>query len=310
MHFRDLLSIKFKPKRVLGVTPVSGKLKELKMRKLGLIIICLSLINGCAVKLVYNQLDWLIPWYLSDYLELTNDQEAFFEARLAHYLEWHRKDQLPRYADFLNRVSDNIETGLSLEDIASYQTEMEGFSNSLMLKITPDMLALFEQASDQQLQALYKKFEADNENYRKQYVEDSATQQRKRRVKEVTGHIERWTGNLSKEQEAILNAWGEQYVLMGAEFLEGRKAWQEEFKAILAIRADQAAYQARFKALLSSTGFGRTTAFEKKLEQNKALLSQLYSDIDKSLSDTQRRNTAKRMRKFAKDFQTLAAEGN
>lgn len=280
------------------------------MRKLGLIIICLSLINGCAVKLVYNQLDWLIPWYLSDYMELTNDQEAFFEARLARYLEWHRKDQLPMYADFLNRVADNIEAGLSLEQIAGYQAEMASFSNTLMIQITPDMLSLFEQASDKQLQALYEKFEADNEDYRKQFIDDTPAQQRKRRVKEVTGYIERWTGNLTKEQEAILTAWSEEYVLMGEEFLAGRKAWQEEFKAILAIRADEAAYQARFKGLLSSTGFGRTPAFEKKLEQNKTLLSQLYSDIDKSLSDTQRRNTAKRMRKFAKDFQVLAAEGN
>ena len=36
-------------------------------------------IAGCGPRLVYPHLDWLIPWYVSDYISLDSDQKNMLE---------------------------------------------------------------------------------------------------------------------------------------------------------------------------------------------------------------------------------------
>ena len=55
------------------------KTSHQQWRRAVAILVLVGMTSGCAVKLVYNQLDWLIPWYLSDYLDMNGEQDDFFD---------------------------------------------------------------------------------------------------------------------------------------------------------------------------------------------------------------------------------------
>lgn len=266
------------------------------------------LISGCAVKFVYNQLDWAIPWYLDDYMSLNGSQEDVFEARLNDYLKWHRQTQLPEYAVFLEKVADDLESGMTEAGIHHIQERTRELGRTLMTRLAPDMVALFQGATDDQVKELFAKFAENNEEYREEYIEASEKQQRKKRAKETEGYIERWTGRLNSQQKELIREGTDNYALMGQEFLDARLAWQREFRRILAFRDDKQAFEKALTTLLLAEDFGQTDAFQRKFAHNQALLESMYFRLDKTLSERQRERAVKKLRSYAEDFQELARE--
>ena len=271
-------------------------------------LLCGLLLAGCAVRFVYNQLDWLVPWYLEDYIELEGPQEKLFEARLEAYLAWHRQEQLPIYADFLESVADAAEQGLTEADIASIQARTQSLAQTLIDKLEPDMMDLFAMASDKQVQSLFKKFASDNEQYRKDVLEVSVDKQRRQRGKEAQHYVERWTGSLDKQQRQLIDDWSQSYEIMGEELFETQLAWQGEFHRILDLRHDKPVYEKAFRALLDNPEFGRSAALQQKLDQNERAVVQLYLQLDQSLTKSQRQHMVKKLRSYAEDFRALARQ--
>lgn len=271
--------------------------------------VCVVLMTtGCAVKLMYNQLDWLIPWYVSDYISFTGKQKTFFQQRLAEHLEWHRNEQLPDYAALLERIATELEHGLDGEAIAAYQTEVERIADVIIARVTPDVVALFKDASDEQIEQLFTQFEDDNKEYRERFIERSEERVREARARSVIKGIQRWTGRLDSDQRARIEQWSKTYPSMVEEFLAARVAWQQALRDALQQRDDPVQFSSRITHILTTPGFGRNAAFEEKFARNQALLTVLYNDIHGSLSAAQKGRAIETLRSYAKDFRELAAD--
>lgn len=285
--------------------PKNAKTAIFKCSLLGVLL----LISGCAVKFVYNQLDWAIPWYLDDYMSLNGSQEEVFEKRLRDYLVWHRSTQLPQYGAFLEQVADDLETGMTAEGIRRIQERTRKLGGVLIERLVPDMVDLFQHATDEQVAELFEKFREDNQEYREQYIEATEKEQRKRRAGEIEAYVERWTGRLNSDQKELIREGTEQYTLMGQEFLDTRLAWQQEFQRILGFRQDKQAFEKALTELLLAEDFGQSGEFQRKFDSNQALLESLYLRLDKNLSKGQRRKAVEKLRSYAEDFHELAREG-
>ena len=277
-------------------------------RRVVAILLLIGMTSGCAVKLVYNQLDWLIPWYLSDYLDMNGEQDAFFDKRLQRYLVWHRKSQLPEYAALLRSVADDVNDGLNEQEIRRFQGETERLAGVLMERLAPDVVAVFADASDEQLTQLYEALDKDGERYRKRYVKQTLQQQQEDQVEDVIETIERWTGSLNNEQEHLVSQWGEQYQPMGDELYQAGLKWRAEFKQTLEGREESALYSPRLTSLLTTPDFGWSDAFQVKMLENKQSLSRLYFALDKTFSKKQRKRIVNTLRDYAEDFEQLAKE--
>ena len=96
------------------------------------VVLAALLQTGCALKFMYNQLDWLIPWYVDDYISFDPAQEVLFDARLEQYLRWHRQEQLPQYADFFESVADAMADRLSAAEMESFERQARAFSKQLL----------------------------------------------------------------------------------------------------------------------------------------------------------------------------------
>lgn len=280
------------------------------LQRISLVLLLSVAVTGCGVRFVYNQLDWLIPWYLDDYIELESTQKAQFQKRLQAYLAWHRQEQLPQYAAFLHQVADQAASGLTVDDIGKIEQQTEVFAQALIDRMLTDLIDLLATASDAQIAQLFERLEKDNAAYRKEYIDVSPQQQRKARFKEVIKYAERWTGRLSDDQVAQISEWAEQFELMGPEIEASRLAWQQEFKRILLLRRDRVAYEAAFRDLIRNPKFGRSTELQKKLEHNSQLVLQLYLALDKSLSASQRKHMVEKLHSYADDFLILAQQKN
>lgn len=87
------------------------------------IVVLLFLLSGCAGKLAYNNADFIISWYLSDYIEFTAEQEPIAKAKIDSWLTWHRSSEIPKYLAQLKTLKQQISTGKINRDVLQEHSE-------------------------------------------------------------------------------------------------------------------------------------------------------------------------------------------
>ena len=83
------------------------------------------LLAGCTVRLLYSWLDWIIPWKLDDYFQLTPVQRTLLDSELRGLLRWHRQAELPGYVITLRALSYDLARPLSERQAEYYFTRFE-----------------------------------------------------------------------------------------------------------------------------------------------------------------------------------------
>lgn len=265
-------------------------------------------LSGCTVKFYYNQLDWLTGWYLSDYVRLTPEQTPLFDARLKSILQWHRQQALPEYALFFERIVAAQRDGLSVQEWASFQSEFEGFVDALLLESSDSLSAVFMQMSDAQVAQLQAGFDKANQEYLDEFVAVAEVEQRQARAEKMQAFIERFSGTLNAEQQALILAWSQRYALMGNEFLSARVAWQNALLQLLNTRQDVAHFTAALPRVLLNRKAHHSALYQAKFAENQALLFELFSALSASFTAAQTQAFADKLKELAADFRALSRQ--
>ena len=92
-------------------------------RKIFIALIVVALLAGCA-SFTYNRLDWLIPWYVDGYVDLTGDQRALLRERLTPSLEWHRREELARYMEIIDRIEADLDGPVDSATVRGWADDM------------------------------------------------------------------------------------------------------------------------------------------------------------------------------------------
>ena len=64
----------------------------------------LVLLSACSNTFLYNQLDWIVPWYVDDFVDLNRQQRQDLKTQVRELLTWHRGEELATYLA-LRRIS-------------------------------------------------------------------------------------------------------------------------------------------------------------------------------------------------------------
>lgn len=271
-------------------------------------IALLILLSGCSVKFIYNQLDWVIPWYLDDYVSFNSAQELLLDQHLEYLLSWHRKQKLPEYANFLEQLAADSRDGLDGDEIDQAHDRVQLFANQLIQATAPALSDLLKRLSDKQLNDLFDNFENLNREFQQKYIDVTEQKQRFRRAKEMRKWIQRWTGLLDDTQVELIHQWSTEYHLMGREFLHSRQQWQRQLKKLLQQPQKNSSWQLEIENLLSNNRARHAATFEQKVTSNHRLIKQLLLDLDQSLSDKQRLKLNQQLESYAQDFRQLSIQ--
>ena len=192
------------------------------------VTILVALLAGCnRVQLVYSQLDWLIPYYLGTFIELSEQQRPLFDRRVAAFLKWHCGTQLTEYADLLRAADTDFHAGtMTRARLEAYGNRLESFWLEIMREASPAMAETLLSASDAQIDDLFAVFEERNETWLAEFEAETDAERRKVYRERVTEELERWFGPLEKAQQQAVLLWSESFQPLGVEGLRLRQRWQ------------------------------------------------------------------------------------
>lgn len=282
-----------------------------KMTKRILVLTSLVLaISGCSrVQLAYYQLDWVIPYYLQSYVELSDEQNTYLEQQVEDLLAWHCSTQLTAYADLLRSANTSFQEGrMSRAQLHDYSTQIKMRWEAIMQQASPAIANLLMTASDRQVEELFAGFTKRNQDWLDEYNEQTVESRQDDYRQRMSDELERWFGPLQSKQQQALAVWSEQFEPLGIEGLQNRERWQARLRLLLAQRDNKPAFYAGIEELFLQPEALRSNAYQKRLEYNKNVTIELLYIIGKQLNDEQRSHIAQQALSYAEDFDQLACQ--
>ena len=156
-------------------------------------------LGACSrMGLAYRNLDVIIPWTLSDYLDMNGEQKNWLSERLKEHLDWHCTTQMPGYLDWLDRLQSMIETNQVTDAALQARTaEAEAAIAETAREITPSAIELLQGLDDNQVAEMNEAFAKDQRKRQEQYLKPSLEQQIKQRGARMEKRLNEWLGPLN-----------------------------------------------------------------------------------------------------------------
>ncbi|MFT4938714.1 MAG: hypothetical protein ACI88A_001743 [Paraglaciecola sp.] len=270
------------------------------MKKLFLIVlISFTLLGGCTSKFAYNNIDWLLYWYMDDYIEVDKNQKRVFDKQLDSWLAWHRANELPKYKNHLLQIQSQLQNGAIADEqwTAHFDFAVEHWYR-LRDKLTPDLVATAGQLSEQQINALFEKLEEENVEREEKRAELSVAERIAENIEDLQDRIKDWIGHLSVEQKDIIAVKSAELESNFEDWMVYRRSIQDRAKILLLKRNENVNFAKEFLDLINQPETYKSQSFVDRSERNKLVSADLLAQISGNLS-------AKQLKKLNKEIQAL-----
>lgn len=258
------------------------------MSKFRLLLACLVtilMLAGCT-SFAYNRLDWLIPWYVDGYVDLTSEQRKLLRKKLTSQLDWHREEELANYIDILNRLEADMDGEVTADTVRRWADEMFGAAVRVQRSLLAVALEFGTQISDEQVEefvvSLWERHEEMEEELRTrsdaEYADDD--------YDSLVETLERFLGRLDKQQKAILREASNKLVRFDKAWLDEGRAWLKKMENLL---QREAGWQEAIMQAYDARASLRSDEYRAAFEHNMGLVTQAYAEVIGTMSKRQRK---------------------
>jgi hypothetical protein len=269
------------------------------------------LFAGCSrVQFAYNQLDWLIPYYVDTQIELTDSQEGYLQQRVDALLDWHCSTHLEAYADLLRSANTDFQNGtMSEQKLRHLFSQVELYWKEIKQQANPAIANLLLTASDSQVEELFNNFTNKDIEWLEWFDALSDEELRLDYQKNMTKELERWFGPLQASQQRAVVDWSLRFEPLGMESYKARYRWHESLRDLMEQRDDVKTFNSGVEQLLVSTEMIYTSEYVSRVDHNTKISIELILFVGSKLDDSQRKHLARKVGSVAGDFDQLACTG-
>lgn len=273
-----------------------------------LALLFVLLLSGCGgVRYVYSQLDWIVPWYARDYVQLDESQSALLKTRLNARLAWHCESEIPAYARFLRALeADLAQPRVQVESLERHVDQATLFWDALIAELVPDISDVLAKLNDEQVAELANNLEMRNVEIRAEFLDPSDAERHENRVARMEKRLQRWFGRLTSEQKKAVLAWSHALEPATEEWFESRLAWQGQLLDALAVRDDHSQFKSRVEVLMMTPEAGWSDSYRARVSANRELTLALIADTYNQATVAQRARVADELNSLAQQFDRLA----
>lgn len=270
-----------------------------------LLVFTLALGACSRVGLAYRNLDVIIPWTLSDYLDMNGEQKDWLNERLKKHLNWHCTTQLPGYLEWLDRLQSMVETNQVTDAALQARTsEAKKAIADTARQITPSAIELLQGLDDKQVAEMNDAFAKDLRKREKEYVKPPLAQQIAERGARMDKRLTDWLGPLSVSQEQRVMAWSTALGDQNTQWIANRAHWQKQFSEAVAQRQSPQ-FPQQIETLLVDQERLWTPQYRQAFANTEAQARSLFVDLMAESTREQRQRLLKKIEGVRKDFSDL-----
>ncbi len=273
-----------------------------------LMVILIISISGCSrIKITYQQLDWLIPYYVDSYISLTTQQNQYLDSQLQSVLQWHCNGQLEEYAKLLRLTEQRLQSGaMTREQFVQFADQFKQYWQLIMRQLNPAVVTILLQADQQQLKGLFSQLDEDNREWYEDYRQLSQSELDDDYFETMHEMLEFWIGSVNERQAIEIQSWVKEFKPLGETGYIMRRIWQLRLQELTRNREDKKAFKAGIEQLFIHPRQIRTKDYQKLLDHNQKVTIDLMVIISRSMNDDQKQFLHDKVHLIASDFEDLA----
>ena len=255
------------------------------------------------------QMDWIAVWFISDFFTLDDEQEDRLEEAVKRNLEWHRHDQLPKYAQLLREIERETSAGVvSIEMMENHYVRFIVLWDEFIVQTMPDVSAFFLTLNQEQIDEFIGNLEESNQEMWEEYAGKTLEERQENRQKGAIKALERIFGDLSDEQKELI--WSYQSGLhdVSLEWMASRRQWQQDFRDLVVERPPEPEFSDRMTYLMLEPNRADTPEYRQHVEENRKTMMAMIMALSAGLTDKQRGRFSKRLKKYARNFEILSIQ--
>jgi len=274
-----------------------------------ILLLCLFLAGCSATRVVYNQLDWILVWQISGYFTLEDEQEDRLEEMVDRNIEWHRYDQLPKYAQLLREIESDTSSGvMTVDQMERYYGRFIILWDEFIVQTMPDVTAFFMMLSQEQVDEFIENLEESNQELWEEYAGKTPEDRQKSRQEGAIKGLERVFGRLSGEQKELVRSYQSGLHDVSPEWMAARRQWQEDFRNLVLERPPEPEFSDRMARLMLEPNRMDSPEYRLLVDENRRMMMAMMAALSAGLTDKQRKRFSKRLNKLIRNFEILAAK--
>ncbi|MEQ9463033.1 MAG: DUF6279 family lipoprotein [Haliea sp.] len=286
---------------------MNAALSARALPRLCVLMLLLVFLAGCSgTRFVYNRLDFLVPWYLGDYVSLDRDQGRLLKSELQPFLAWHRQEELPRYVALLDRVEGKLERELTEADLRILAADAEVAVFRLQERALDWMLALGEELREEQLAEFLAGLREQQSEYEEKYLERDDAEFQSDACERLQDSARKYLGRLQREQKAGLAAACDDMLRSDSLWLEARGQWIARLDHIL---QREPGWQDDLREALARRGETVSAAYRSTYEHNARAIQLAVVALLNGRSERQDAHLRRELGKLRRDLLALVEQG-
>ncbi len=275
--------------------------------RLWIAALLLVFLAGCSsTRFAYNRLDFLVPWYLRDYVSLDRDQRNLLKSELQPFLAWHRQNELPRYVALLDRVEGKLDRELTAADMRILTEEAEVAIYRMQDGALDWLLALGEELRDEQVREFVAGLHEQQSEYEEKYLERDDAEYTSDACERLEDNARKYIGRLQPEQKAGLTAACDEMRRSDSLWLEARGQWIARLELIL---QREPGWQEALREALAKRGETVSDDYRSTYDHNAEVLQRAVADLLNSRSERQDTHLRREIGKLRRDLVALVEQG-
>ena len=274
-------------------------------KKLIAALLLTLLAAGCTMSFTYNHLDWLIPWYVDDYVDLSRQQRQLLQGQLGPVLQWHREEELERYLELLDRIEADLAGEVTTAQVLSWADEIIAAAERVEENMVSVALQFGATLSDEQLAEFMESVWEEHREYEEEFLGRTDVEYIEETKDNLEEFLERFTGRLNDEQDAVLLRAAESLQRFDGVWLEDHEQWLNTLGPLLQRKPG---WEDAVREAYANRTLRRSQQYEELLEYNMNVVSQAIADVLNRLNDKQRKHLDDEIEDFRSLVQRLLEE--
>ena len=270
-------------------------------------------VAGCsAVKLGYGQAGTFAYRWLDGYVDFSEAQKARVRPALDDFFAWHRRTQLPDYAEMLAQAQGELLGEVTPQRMCAVAGEVRNRLDTAFERALPTIAEMVPTLTVQQIANIEKRYAEKNEEYRDEFVQRDLAKRRRAAIKREVERAESFYGSVDDAQrEFIVRSLAASPFDAEISYAERLQRQNEALALLRRLSAappgsGEAAAQIRayVKHLERSPREAYRQYSERLVDYNCAFASALHNQT----TATQRRAAVKKLKGYESDLRELAAD--
>ncbi|MCM5679342.1 DUF6279 family lipoprotein [Schlegelella sp. S2-27] len=166
-----------------------------------LAVLAAALLAGCStLRLAYEQGPRLAYWWLDPYVDFNDAQKQQARHDLAQWFEWHRRTQLPLYAQALSRAQRDAAQDGHAAQACRWWDEVQQWRDGAFEQVLPKAAELALTLTPAQIDHLQQHYAKTNRKFRDEFLQADPDVRRREALKRTAERAERFYGRLDDTQ--------------------------------------------------------------------------------------------------------------